>query len=101
VPRIGTIIRDVYRRPGTEAVPAQLHSAGPRNAAGVMRGYAGHQRLTDPELERLEGVLWIRPLWLAAWRCWLAVVSPKVNRAFVPDAGRLAELAGAVRASVS
>jgi Ser/Thr protein kinase RdoA (MazF antagonist) len=78
-----------------------LHSAGPSNAASVMAGYAEHQCLTETELSRLDGVLWIRPLWLAAWRCWLAAVSAKVDRTFVPDASRLAALAAAVRAAVS
>lgn len=31
----------------------------------VMRGYSEHVKLTDDELERLPGVLNIRPLWLA------------------------------------
>jgi Ser/Thr protein kinase RdoA (MazF antagonist) len=78
-----------------------LHSAGPASAGSVMAGYAGHQRLTGDELDRLEGVLWIRMLWLAAWRCFLAAVSAKVNRAFVPDASRVGAIAAAVRASVS
>jgi Ser/Thr protein kinase RdoA (MazF antagonist) len=78
-----------------------LRSAGPQNAASVMRGYAEHQQLTAEELDRLEGVLWIRPLWFAAWRCFLAVVSPRVTSAFVPDPSRVAALAEAVRASAS
>jgi hypothetical protein len=49
--------------------------------------------------DRLEGVLWIRPLWLAAWQCWLAVVSPKVSRVFVPDPDYIAALAREVRGS--
>jgi hypothetical protein len=40
---------------------------------------------------------WIRALWLAAWQCWLAVVSPRVARAFVPDAARIAAIARQVR----
>ena len=78
-----------------------LQCAGPRYAAGVMRGYREYQELTAEELGRLDGVLWIRPLWLAAWQCWLAVVSARVNRAHVPDAARIAALAEAVRASAA
>ncbi len=78
-----------------------LQCAGPKYAAGVMHGYREHQELTAEELGRLEGVLWIRPLWLAAWQCWLAVVSARVNRAHVPDAARIAALAAAVRASAA
>jgi len=77
-----------------------LRSAGPQNAASVMRGYAEHRQLTAEELDRLEGVLWIRPLWFSAWRCFLAVVSPKVRNAFVPDPSRISALADAVRASL-
>jgi Ser/Thr protein kinase RdoA (MazF antagonist) len=76
-----------------------LQSAGSRHAAEVMRGYREHQQLTSEELDRLEGVLWIRPLWLAAWQCWLAVVSPKVSRAHVPGAARISALAAAARAA--
>jgi hypothetical protein len=47
------------------------------------------------ELDRVEGVLWIRPLWLAAWQCWLAVVSAKVTH--VPDGRRIAAVAASVR----
>ena len=52
---------------------------------------------TGAELDRLEGVLWIRPLWLAAWQCWLVCVSPKVSQAFVPDRDYIVALAGRVR----
>jgi Ser/Thr protein kinase RdoA (MazF antagonist) len=75
-----------------------LQSAGPRRAAEVLRGYGEYQQLTAGELDRLEGVLWIRPLWLAAWQCWLACVSAKVDRAHVPDGPQVAALAAAVRA---
>lgn len=53
--------------------------------------------LTPDEIDRLEGVLWIRALWLAAWRCWLAVVSPRVDSAYLPDAARIAAIARRVR----
>jgi hypothetical protein len=45
------------------------------------------------ELDRLEGVLRVRALWLAAWQCWLAVVYPKVTEAYVPGAERIAAIA--------
>ena len=51
------------------------------------------------ELDRLEGVLRVRALWLAAWQCWLAVVSPKVTKAYVPGAERIAASATRARAS--
>jgi thiamine kinase-like enzyme len=86
------------RGPRLASLAVLLHSAGPGNAPDVMRGYAEHQALTAEELDRLEGVLWIRPLWLAAWQCWLAVVSAKVNRAaHVPDGGWIEALAASVR----
>lgn len=47
------------------------------------------------------GVLWLRPLWLACWQCWLACVSPKVNRAYVPDGERVAAIAVGVRNSAT
>lgn len=87
------------RGPRLASLAMLLRSAGPRNAASVMRGYAQHQQLTADELDRLEGVLWIRPLWFSAWQCFLAVVSPRVKNAFVPDPSRIAALADAVRAS--
>lgn len=37
----------------------------PELVDAVMHGYCEHVQLTDPELERLPGVLSIRPLWLA------------------------------------
>jgi Ser/Thr protein kinase RdoA (MazF antagonist) len=89
------------RGPRLASLAVLLQSAGPQNAPGVMRGYAEHQKLTAEELDRLEGVLWIRPLWLAAWQCWLAVVSAKVNRAHVPDGSRVAALAASVREAAS
>lgn len=87
------------RGPRLASLAILLHTAGPAHAADVLHGYAQHQRLTAEELERLEGVLWIRALWLAAWQCFLAVVSPRVTRAHVPDAGRIAALAAAARAA--
>ena len=86
--------------PRLASLAVLLHSAGPGGAAGVLRGYGQHQRLTGEELDRIEGVLWIRPLWLAAWQCWLACVSGRVNRAQVPDAADIAALAAAARAAV-
>jgi Ser/Thr protein kinase RdoA (MazF antagonist) len=85
------------RGPRLASLAVLLHSAGPSHAPAVIRGYAGHQKLTAEELDRLEGVLWIRPLWLAAWRCFLAVVSAKVNRAHVPDSRQIAALAASAR----
>jgi Ser/Thr protein kinase RdoA (MazF antagonist) len=85
------------RGPRLASLCVLAQSVGPGNAPGVMRGYTEHQRLTAEELDRLEGVLWIRPLWLAAWQCWLAVVSAKVTEAHVPDGRRIAALAASVR----
>ncbi len=85
--------------PRLASLAVLLHSAGPRHVTAVMTGYQRHQQLTAEELGRLEGALWIRPLWLAAWQCWLAVVSPKVSRAWVPDGARIAAVAAAARAT--
>ena len=74
-----------------------VHSAGPRRAAAVMAGYSACQQLTPDELDRVEGVLWIRALWLAAWQCWLAAVTGRVRRPGVPDASGIAALAAALR----
>jgi Ser/Thr protein kinase RdoA (MazF antagonist) len=87
--------------PRLASLAVLLQSAGPRHAADVLRGYQQHQQLSAAELDRIEGVLWIRPLWLAAWQCWLAVVSPKVNRVFVPEGADVSALAAAVRASTT
>jgi Ser/Thr protein kinase RdoA (MazF antagonist) len=84
--------------PRLASLAVLLHSAGPRHVTAVMTGYQRHQQLTAEELGRLEGALWIRPLWLAAWQCWLAVVSPKVSKAWVPDGARIAAVAAAARA---
>jgi hypothetical protein len=141
MPRIGTVIRGVYHRPGPDALPAHLaahygirvicttrlgagvfridHDGGPpwvarmflssrprrrtEDDAGVLRfleraGFPA-ERCAHPEpVTMLDGVLWIRPLWLAAWQCWLACVSPKVSRVFVPDRDYIAALAAAARA---
>ena len=86
------------RGPRLASLSVLLHTAGPKNVPDVLGGYAQHQQLTGDELERLEGMLWIRPLWLAAWQCWLAVVTSR-GRTFVPDAGRIAKLAAAARAA--
>jgi len=88
------------RGPRLASLAVLLHSAGPAGAADVIRGYDENQELTAQELDRLEGVLWIRPLWLAAWQLWLAVVSAKVNRAHVPDGRQIATLAASARAAV-
>jgi Ser/Thr protein kinase RdoA (MazF antagonist) len=87
------------RGPRLASLAVLLQSAGPPNAPAVMRGYAEYQQLTAGELDRLEGALWIRPLWLAAWQCWLAVVSAKVNRSHVPDGRQIAALAASTRAA--
>ena len=87
------------RGPRLASLAALLHSAGPGHAGEVLAGYRRHTDLTGEELDRLEGVLWIRPLWLAAWQCWLVCVSPKVSRAFVPDRDYIVALAGRVRDS--
>ena len=87
------------RGPRLASLAALLHTAGPRHAGDVLAGYQAHVGLTADEFDRLEGVLWIRPLWLAAWQCWLAVVSPKVSRIFVPDPDYIAALAREVRGS--
>ena len=135
--RIGTVIREVYHRPGADALPAHLedhygirvtgtakltegvfrvdhdagppwvarvflagllHSAGPRHAGAALAGYREHTELTSGELDRLEGVLWIRILWLSAWQCWLACVSAKVHQGFYPRREYITALAAAVRA---
>jgi Ser/Thr protein kinase RdoA (MazF antagonist) len=87
------------RGPRLASLAALLHSAGPDHAGEVLAGYRRHTDLTGEELDRLEGVLWIRPLWLAAWQCWLVCVSPKVSRAFTPDRDYIVALAGRVRDS--
>jgi Ser/Thr protein kinase RdoA (MazF antagonist) len=88
------------RGPRLASLAGLLHTAGPGHAGDVLAGYQQHVNLTTGELDRLEGVLWIRLLWLAAWQCWLAVVSPKVSSVFVPDQDYVGALAAAVRGSV-
>jgi Ser/Thr protein kinase RdoA (MazF antagonist) len=88
------------RGPRLASLAGLLHTAGPEGAAAVLAGYRRHTDLTAAELGRLEGVLWIRPLWLAAWQCWLTCVSPGAHQAFVPDRDYIEALAGRVRASV-
>jgi Ser/Thr protein kinase RdoA (MazF antagonist) len=87
------------RGPRLASLAALLHTVGPAHAGEALAGYRRHTDLTAEELDRLEGALWIRPLWLAAWQCWLVCVSAKVNRAFVPDPDYIVALAGQVRAS--
>jgi Ser/Thr protein kinase RdoA (MazF antagonist) len=86
--------------PRLAALAVLLNSVAPQHVAEVLAGFRAHAGdLTAEELDRLEGVLWIRPLWLACWQCWLAVVSAKVNRAFLPDREHITALAAAARAA--
>jgi len=86
--------------PRLAALAVLLNSLAPQHAADALAGFRARAGdLTAEELDRLEGVLWIRPLWLACWQCWLAVVSARVNRAFVPDREHITALAAAVRAT--
>ena len=87
------------RGPRLASLAALLHTVGPAHAGEALAGYRRHTGLTADELDRLEGALWIRPLWLAAWQLWLVCVSAKVNQAFVPDPDYIAALASQVRAS--
>ena len=87
------------RGPRLASLAPLLHSVGPDHVGDVLAGYRRHTDLTGEELDRLEGVLWIRMLWLAAWQCWLVCVSPKVSQAFVPDRHYVAALAKQVRDS--
>jgi Ser/Thr protein kinase RdoA (MazF antagonist) len=84
--------------PRLASLAGLLHSAGPRHAAAALDGYGEHIELTAGELDRLEGVLWIRILWLSAWQCWLTCVSAKVHQGFFPRREYIAALAAAVRA---
>jgi Ser/Thr protein kinase RdoA (MazF antagonist) len=84
--------------PRLASLAGLLHTAGPGHAGDVLAGYRRHITLTAEELDRAGGVLWIRPLWLAAWQCWLACVSPRVSQVFVPYRGPIEALAGQVRA---
>ena len=83
--------------PRLASLAGLLHSAGPRHAPDVLAGYGGHVGLTPEELDRAEGVLWIRILWLSAWQCWLACVSAKVHQGFVPRREYVTALAARVR----
>jgi Ser/Thr protein kinase RdoA (MazF antagonist) len=88
------------RGPRLASVAVTLMSVGPEHVAHVLAGYGGHVKLEPQEVDRFEGALWVRPLWLACWQCWLACVSSKVNKAFVPSAARIASLAAAARTSL-
>jgi len=86
------------RGPRLASLAALLGTVGPKQVDDVMAGYRAHTELTAEELDRVEGLLWVRPLWLACWQCWLAVVSTKVEGSFVPDRQRIADIAARVRA---
>jgi Ser/Thr protein kinase RdoA (MazF antagonist) len=85
--------------PRLASLAGLLHSAGPRYAADALTGYREHIDLTPEELDRAEGVLWIRILWLSAWQCWLACVSAKVHQGFFPRREHVTALAAKVRAA--
>jgi len=85
------------RGPRAASLAALLDAMGPRNAPDVIAGYQGYVTLTDEELDRLEGMLWIRPLWMACWNLWLSSVSKTVNRASIPEAERIRAIATSVR----
>jgi Ser/Thr protein kinase RdoA (MazF antagonist) len=84
--------------PRLASLAGLLHSAGPRHAAAALAGYREYIALTSGELDRLEGVLWIRILWLSAWQCWLACVSARVHQGFFPRREYITALAALVRA---
>lgn len=85
--------------PRLASLAGLLHSAGPRHAAAALAGYREHTGLTAEELDRAEGVLWTRILWLSAWQCWLACVSAKVHQGFHPHREHITALAAKVRAA--
>jgi len=87
------------RGPRLASLAVLLHSVAPKHVKDIVSGYRTRCELTAEEVDRIEGALWVRPLWLACWQCWLAVVSAKVHRTFVPDPGRIAMLADQVRAN--
>jgi Ser/Thr protein kinase RdoA (MazF antagonist) len=87
------------RGPRLASLAVLLMSVEPEHVPDVLAGYGAHVKLSPEEVDRVEGALWIRPLWLACWRCWLACVSSKVNKAFVPSEARIRSLAAATRAS--
>ncbi len=88
------------RGPRLASLAVALASAGRQRIPDFLRGYRAPVELQPEEVDRVEGALWVRPLWLAAWQCWLACVSDRVKRTFVPDAGRISALAAAVRMSL-
>lgn len=88
------------RGPRLASLAVALMSAGPKHIADFLSGYQSHVELTNEEVDRVEGALWAKPIWLGCWQCWLACVSSKVNKAFVPDGSWVAALAAATRASV-
>lgn len=79
------------------SLAALLGSVAPAGAAEVIAGYREHVALQEDELERLEGALWVRPLWLACWQCWLAAVSSRTDRTFLPSSERIRATAEAAR----
>ncbi len=89
--------RGAGRGPRLASLAVLLASVGPRYVSDVMAGYLAHVMPEAQEIDRVEGALWIRPLWLACWQCWLACVSSKVNKGHVPDRARIAALAAATR----
>ena len=67
----------------------------PDHVGEVMRGYREHVQLTDEELDRLPGVLDLRPLWLACLEHRMAVDdgrTPSVDEGWIrPDHTQVAE----------
>jgi Ser/Thr protein kinase RdoA (MazF antagonist) len=86
------------RGPRLASLAALLGTLAPNQVDDVLSGYLAHTDLTAEEMDRIEGVLWLRALWLASWQCWLAVVPSKVSGAFVPDGARIAAIAAGARA---
>jgi Ser/Thr protein kinase RdoA (MazF antagonist) len=87
------------RGPRLASLAVLLASVGPQSVDDVLAGYLAHVKPEPQEVDRVEGALWIRPLWLACWQCWLACVSSKVDKAHVPDGARIAALAAVSRTS--
>ncbi|HUB43117.1 MAG TPA: hypothetical protein VMA72_30055 [Streptosporangiaceae bacterium] len=85
MPRIGTVVRDVYWRPGADAVPAHLECLYGISVDKATRLAPGAYRV-----DRRDG---------PAWQCWLAVVCATVNRAHVPDGRKIAALAASAQAA--
>jgi hypothetical protein len=118
MPRIGTVIGEVYHRPGVGALPGHLedhygirvtgtarltegvfrvdHDSGPPWVARTMLASRLVSR-TEEDAEILR-FLERRILWLSAWQCWLACVSAKVHRGFSPRRPYIAALAAEARA---